>query len=150
MCQQQIQGAIKRVSGGQTKIPAQQIAHRAVFIPMPVQTPFAARINQPVSDQRLKNQVPRRAFAAGTEPLPPEPVQTELAVKLARPPARAPLPGTVQFQFVRRTPTMFPSPACGARSSGNRAMVRAFGCPASRMSMVLRQASSWLELISPR
>ena len=31
-----------------------------------------------------QNQVPRRALAAGAEPLPPEPVQAEPAVKLAR------------------------------------------------------------------
>jgi hypothetical protein len=46
---------------------AEQIAHRAMFEPMPVQSPFAARRNQLVADQRLQDVQPARSFARGRQ-----------------------------------------------------------------------------------
>jgi hypothetical protein len=54
------------VEGGylhQPIIGVQQIAHRALLKPMPVQAPLAAGIDQPVAHQRLQDVPPPRSFA---------------------------------------------------------------------------------------
>ena len=96
--QELVVDAIERVLFRQRKIRAEQIAHRTALEPLAVQAPFAARIDEPVANQRLEDVPPARAFAAVGQALRPERVEPELLVKVARQPARAPLPRPVQFE----------------------------------------------------
>src|SRR6478672_901684 len=64
--------------------------------PLPVQPPLAARIDQPLADQRLQHVAPAGALARVRPPLRPEPIEPELLVELTGEPARAPLPRPLQ------------------------------------------------------
>ena len=64
MCQQQVQAAIKGVLGSQGIVLAQQITHRTMGIPMPMQMPLAARGNESVGTEHLQNMFPVGAFPA--------------------------------------------------------------------------------------
>src|SRR5436189_3118773 len=97
--QQKIVTLVELVDFGQTEILPQQIGHRAVFKPVPMQTPLAAGSDQTVGAERLKNQIPACAFAAGGQTLFPELIQTQFRVELAEQPTCAPLAGAAQFQF---------------------------------------------------
>jgi len=61
--QQLVEAAVEGVPLHQRVIGAQQIRHRALFEPQPVQAPLAAGIDQPVTDQRLQDVPPLRPFA---------------------------------------------------------------------------------------
>ncbi len=50
--EQLVEAAVERVLFDQRKVSAEQIAHGALLEPQQVQTPFAARIDKPVADQR--------------------------------------------------------------------------------------------------
>jgi hypothetical protein len=56
-----------------------------------MQAPLGAWSDQPIGHKHEQNEVPARAFAAGPEPLAPEPIQLQLLPQLERQPARAPL-----------------------------------------------------------
>ena len=92
-----VEATIERVLLDQRKIFAEQIAHGALLEPQPVQTPFAAWINEPVADQRLKNVAPADPFARIGQPSRPEAVERQLLIELAGEPARAPLPRPMQL-----------------------------------------------------
>ncbi len=62
---QLIQTTIARVVGGQAVIGPEQIGHRTLVEPFAVQTPFAARVDQPVAHQGLEHVIPAGGFAAG-------------------------------------------------------------------------------------
>ena len=96
MLQQAVQAAVERILLGQAVVGAEQVRHRALVEPLPVQPPLAAGIDQPVAHQRLQNVPPRRAFARVGQAIGPEAVEFELRVELARQPAGAPLPRPVQ------------------------------------------------------
>ena len=51
--EQLVQAAVQRVAAHHLRRPAQQIPHGAVLVPVPVQPPLAARIDQLVARQRL-------------------------------------------------------------------------------------------------
>src|ERR1019366_1599852 len=56
----------------------EQIAHRAMLEPMPVQSPFAAGRNQLVAGQRLQDVQPARSFARGRQRRQPKLVHSQL------------------------------------------------------------------------
>jgi hypothetical protein len=60
--QQLVEAAIQIVLLHQAEVLAQQIPHRTVFIPLPMQPPFTARIDQSISDQRLQHVQPARCL----------------------------------------------------------------------------------------
>ncbi len=62
--QQLVVAAVERVLLRQREIRAQQVRHRALFKPLPVQTPLAAGIDQPVAHQRLQDVQPRSFLPA--------------------------------------------------------------------------------------
>ena len=62
--QQLVEASIQIVLLHQVEVLAQQIAHRTVFIPLPMQPPLAAGIDQSVSDQRLQHVQPARVPCA--------------------------------------------------------------------------------------
>ena len=61
--QQLVQAAVERILLRQRKISAEQIRHRALLEPLPVQAPLAARIDKPITHQRLHDVLPARTFA---------------------------------------------------------------------------------------
>jgi hypothetical protein len=96
--QQPIVTGVQLVRFGQAEIGAQQIGHGAVAEPLAMQLPLAARGDQPIGCQNLKNLVPARPLPARRQTLGPEPVQLQFAPQLTRKPARAPLPRPPQCQ----------------------------------------------------
>jgi len=98
---QLVQTTIERVGGGQAAIGPEQIGHRALVEPFPVQTPFAARIDEPIADQRLEHVFPARAFAGGRKTPAPKPILSELLVGNTGQPASAPLPRPAQLQLIQ-------------------------------------------------
>ena len=95
---QLVQTAVQGVAGDRRHRAARQVAHRAVTVPMPVQPPFAARIDQLVTHQRLQHVQPARALTARRQPGTPEPIQFQPVPQRQRQPARAPLPRPVRTQ----------------------------------------------------
>jgi hypothetical protein len=94
--QQPVQAAVERILLGQAFVGAEQVRHRTLFEPLPVQAPFAAGVDQPIAHQRLQDMLPRGAFARVGQAIGPEAVEFELRVELTRQPARPPLPRPVQ------------------------------------------------------
>ena len=68
---------------------------------MPMQAPFAARINQAVNDQGDQHIEPMSAFAAGGQTLAPELGKFEKIPKSEGHPARAPLPRALDAKMVQ-------------------------------------------------
>jgi len=91
-----IETAVERVLCRYAIILVKQVAHGAGFEPIPVQPPFAARIQQSVTDLCFENIEPRRAFAAGRKSGLPEPIQPQLIPQFQSQPAAAPLPWMTQ------------------------------------------------------
>src|SRR5205807_8698586 len=98
--EQRIMHLVKPVDSREPEIAAGQVRHRAALMPLAMKAPLAARSDEPIGAQRLEDQIPARALAAGRQPLRPKAIQAELLVKPAGQPARAPLPGPVQRQRV--------------------------------------------------
>jgi len=63
----------------------------SVVVPMPMQPPLAAGVDEPITGQRLEHVQPARSLAAGRQTRLPEPIELQLIPKLAGQPARAPL-----------------------------------------------------------
>ncbi len=100
MFNQPVQALVEFMDLRQFKARPQQIGHRAVLIPVPMQPPFAAGIDQTIAAKRLNDQIPARPLAARRQPLCPELIKTQLLVQRARQPARTPLPGPAQFHIL--------------------------------------------------
>jgi hypothetical protein len=98
--QQFVEAAVEGMYLHQPIISAQQVTHRALLEPLPVQSPLAAGIDQPVAHQRLQDVPPLRPLARVRQTLRPEAVEFQLLIQLTRQPARAPLPRPVQFHRV--------------------------------------------------
>ena len=60
--QQLVEATVESILLHQRIIGAQQIRHRALLEPQPVQAPLAAGIYQPVAHQRLQDVPPLRPF----------------------------------------------------------------------------------------
>ena len=72
--QQFVQAPVESILGRQREILPQQIGHRALVEPFPVQPPFAARANQSISAQHRQHVHPTSALATVTQTLLPETV----------------------------------------------------------------------------
>jgi len=96
-----VEAAVEGMYLHQPIIGAQQITHRALLEPLPVQSPLAAGIDQPVTHQRLQDMPPLRPFARIRKTLRPEPIEFQLLIQLTRQKARAPLPRPVQFHRIK-------------------------------------------------
>jgi hypothetical protein len=75
--QQKVMAGIQLVRLRQSKIRPQQVAHSAVAEPFAVQLPLAARRDQAIGHQDLKNLVPSRVLAACRQALGPELIQMQ-------------------------------------------------------------------------
>src|SRR6202022_3602899 len=94
-----IQTTIQGVLFYQRKIFIQQISHRALLKPLPMQPPFAARINESIADQGLQNMLPASSLSTVGQALGPEIIQPQLLVKMAGQPTGSPLPRPMQFHL---------------------------------------------------
>src|SRR6266478_8114962 len=61
-----------------------------------MQSPLAARRNQPVGRENLQNLIPPRSFPARRQAIGPEPIKLKFLPQLPGQPARPPLPRTVK------------------------------------------------------
>jgi hypothetical protein len=89
--EQQVVTGVELVSVGQTQVAPQQVAHRTVEEPLAMQSPLAARRDQPIGRQHLQHVVPTRPLAARRQSLGPETIEPQLAPQRARQPAGAEL-----------------------------------------------------------
>ena len=96
--QQLVQAPIQIVLVRQGEVRAQQIAHRTSLIPLPVQPPLTAGVDQAVSHQRLQHVQPACPLPRCGQTRRPEIIQPQLIPHMAGQPARAPLPRPVQPQ----------------------------------------------------
>src|ERR1035437_2204492 len=94
-----VQAPIQVVLLRQVKTLSQQIGHRAVLKPLPVQSPLAARVDQTINRQGLQHVTPASPLARVRQTLLPERFQLQLIPQLAPYPAGAPLPGTAQLKL---------------------------------------------------
>src|SRR5260370_7427716 len=92
VCQQQIVAGIKLVFFRQAKIGTEEIGHRAVAEPFAMQSPLAARRNQPVGREHLQDLIPWRSFPARRQPIGPESIKLKLLPQLPAQPAAPPFP----------------------------------------------------------
>ena len=58
--------AVEGVAVGNCQVIPEQVTHGTVVEPMPMQSPFAAGVDQPVADQRLEQRVPLRLVPRST------------------------------------------------------------------------------------
>src|SRR5271166_168301 len=116
-----IQTTIQCVLFYQRKIFIQQISHRALLKPLPVQPPFASRINESIANQGLQNILPASSLPAVGQIPAPELIQPQLLVKMASQPTGSPLPGRRSSISLSRTCTPNPAAKLGScRSAGNQ------------------------------
>ena len=101
MLQHLVQAAIQVVLLRQAEILVQQIGQRAVLKPLPMQPPFAPRINQPINRQRLQHMTPASSLPRIRQPLTPKLIHLQLIPHPAAHPARPPLPRTPQLKLIQ-------------------------------------------------
>lgn len=99
MFQDFVQAAIQVVLLRQPKIRPQQIRPCAAGKPLPMHSPFTARVNQPIDRQGLQHLSPTSSFPRVRQPLAPKLIQAQLIPQPAAHPARPPLPRTSQRKF---------------------------------------------------
>src|ERR1700684_2951590 len=104
--QQLIEAAIQRVLGDQPIILAQQIRHRALLEPLPMQAPLAAGIDQPIAHQRLQDVLPAGAFARIRQQRCKDPIQLQLLIEMTGQPACSPLARAMQLHRIE--PHLYP------------------------------------------
>src|ERR1700719_5005043 len=95
-----IQTSIQRVLFYQRKIFIQQISHRALFKPLPMQPPFAARINESIADQGLQNMPPACSLPTVGQTVGPELIEPQLLVQFTGQPTGSPLSRPEQFHLL--------------------------------------------------
>src|ERR1700681_3340167 len=87
-----IQTTIESVLFYKRVIFIQEISHRALLKPLPMQPPFAPWINESIADQGLQNMLPASSLPAVGQTIGPELIQPQLLVKIACQPTGSPLP----------------------------------------------------------
>jgi hypothetical protein len=102
--EQEIVTGIELVSFREAEVASQEIGHGAVEKPLPMQSPFAARRDEPVGRQHLQNLIPTRSFAAFRQSLGPEPIEPQLPPQHARQPTGAPLARAAETHLVETEP----------------------------------------------
>src|ERR1700691_3803720 len=104
--QQLIEAAIQRVLGDQPIILAQQIRHRALLEPLPMQAPLAAGVDQTIAHQRLQDVLPAGALARVRQEPRKEPIQLQLLMEMTGDPAVTPLARAMQLHRIK--PNLYP------------------------------------------
>src|SRR5580700_4474034 len=80
---------------------AQQICHRAVLEPLPMQAPFAAGVDQPIAHQRLQDVLPAGALARTRQQRRKEPIQLQLLIEMTGDPTGTPLARAMQLHRIK-------------------------------------------------
>ena len=104
-----VQATIQRVASDDPHRAVQQVPQGAVLVPVPVQTPLAARFEQLVGHLRLEHVQPARALPARRQPWSPEPIQLQSIPKRQRQPAPTPLPWPVHAELLDVDPNRLAS-----------------------------------------
>jgi hypothetical protein len=141
--------AIERADLRQALVRALKVGQRALVEPLAMQPPFAARRQEAIGDKHEQNLIPRRALAARGQLLVPEAIQLRHSVRASQhaPNVRG-RSSRSSFSFNRTIEASSTIPS--HRSAGNSDSGLGCAAPSSKASIDLRQASSWLSLISPR
>ena len=116
-----VQAPIQRVAGDDPHRAVQQVPQGAVLVPVPVQTPLAARFEQLVAHLRLEHVQPARALPARRQPRSPEPIQLQSIPKRQRQPAPTPLPWPVHAELLDVDPNRLASAVPGLRDHRGKA-----------------------------
>ena len=95
-----VQATIQRVASDDPHRAVQQVPQGAVLVPVPAQTPLAARFEQLVAHLRFEHVQPARALPARRQPRSPEPIQLQSIPKRQRQPAPTPLPWPVHAELL--------------------------------------------------
>jgi len=95
--QQPVQAAVEPVFAGHGKVCFQQLIHRTLVKPLPMQSPLTARVHQPVHRQQLDHLVPGHRFPPFRQLLLPEVIQLQQTPDLAPQPAIAKPPRPPQL-----------------------------------------------------
>src|SRR5580693_3985862 len=132
-----IQTTIERVLFDQRKIFIQQVSHCALLKPLPMQSPFAARINESIADQSLQNMLPASSLPTVGQTLGPELIQFQLLVKMAGQPTGSHCRGRCSSISLSRICTPKPAAKFGnCRSAGNNAKGMVRSALSSKISIV--------------
>src|SRR5208283_3088402 len=132
-----VEATIEGVLLDQRKIFAEQIAHGALLEPQPVQTPFAARVDEPVADQCLEDVPPAGPFARIGQTSRPEAGSNSSCSWSWQASQHAPhCRGRCSFMAPSRICTPWPAACSGSgRSAGNRANWAVCSAPSSKASI---------------
>ena len=82
-------------------IGAKQITHRALLEPLPVQSPFAARINQPITHQCLQDLPPLASLARIRQARREKLIEPQLRIQVTCQIAGTPLSRSVQLHRIK-------------------------------------------------
>jgi hypothetical protein len=99
MRQQEIVAGIELVLFRKSEVRTQEIGHCAVAEPLAMQSPLAARRDQPIGRQHLQDLIPPRSLPARRQPIDPEPIELKLLPQLPGQPAGAPLPRSTKLHL---------------------------------------------------
>src|SRR6516164_4379720 len=94
-----IQTTVKRVLFYQRIIFIQKICHRALLKPLPMQPPFTARVDEPITNQGLQDIPPASSLPTVGQTLRPEFIQSQLLIEIAGQPTGSPLPRPMQLHL---------------------------------------------------
>ena len=89
--QQLVQASVQGVIGQHANRTAQQVAHGAMCIPVAMQTPFTAGVDELIAHLRVQDLEPLRALPTRGQSVTPKPVELQLLPQRERQPTRAPL-----------------------------------------------------------
>src|ERR1017187_2128810 len=97
--EQMVKTTIQSILGGQLHSLVQKISHRTALVPLPMQSPLAARIDPAVSRQHHQYVPPRGPFSRVLESLAPELIELQLLPQPTKGPTCAPLPWPLELEL---------------------------------------------------
>ena len=97
--EQPVVTGVERVNVGEGSVRTEQITERTALKPVPMQSPLAARRQQPIRYQHKEHLIETRALTRGRQSLAPELIESELLPELQAEPARTPLPRPLEPQL---------------------------------------------------
>ena len=102
--QQPVVATVQFVTVRERCVRPQQIRQGAASVPLPMQSPFCPRCDQPVRHQHEQHLIPQRALAAGRKSFGPKAIKPKLLPQLQSQPARSPLSWPAQPQLRQLEP----------------------------------------------
>ena len=100
MFNQFVQATVQALIRNSVAFFSQKVTHGAIAVPLAMQSPFASRMNQSVTDQRFEYVQPACALAAWQKFTCPITIQLQLFPQKQRQPASAPLSRPLQSHSI--------------------------------------------------